>query len=208
MIVKNRYWILLLMLPSFNMPAADNTLVQDKPYHIRRATMDDKKQIKQLWFRCRSACYTADEAEQNHNIDQYISETLQDGIDHGIALVLENKTIEQHDKILAYTIKKRSVQKMYNHILQAASSSSDPDYRKEGLGWKMIQYLLQDVQDHYPDILRVETYSNESGVKIYEQLGFHQEGRLEKAYKDLDGKLYAEILMVWMNPNFNQNQKE
>lgn len=45
-------------------------------YIIHPATMHNKIEIKKLWFKCRSNYYTAQEAEQDQNLDQYISQIL------------------------------------------------------------------------------------------------------------------------------------
>lgn len=166
---------------------------------IRKATMNDEQALKKLYIKV--AKIPGGLARTDNEItDAYIHKTLSSGINRGLALVVEN-----HDLIIGSMIKYKLEPKVFSHVLTEGSILIDPDYQGKGIGSKLISQFLQEVQNHYPDILRVEIIARESNpaLKLYERLGFKQEGRFEKRIQGIHGNFEADIPMAWINQKFN-----
>lgn len=169
-------------------------------YIIRKATMGDEQALKKLYKKV--AAIPGGLARTEHEItDAYIHKTLSAGVERGLALVVEN-----HDILIGSMIKYRLEPKIFSHVLADGSILIDPDYQGKGIGSKLISQFLQEIQDNHPDILRVEIIARESNpaLKLYEKMGFKQEGRFEQRIQGIYGNLEADIPMVWMNQNFKQ----
>ncbi|MDP3788530.1 MAG: GNAT family N-acetyltransferase [Candidatus Chromulinivorax sp.] len=170
-------------------------------YTIRKATMDDEQALKKMYKKV--AAIPGGLARTEYEItDAYIHKTLSAGVERGLALV-----VEKDNALIGSMIKYRLEPKIFSHVLADGSILIDPDYQGKGIGSKLISQFLQEIQNHHPDILRVEIIARESNqaLKLYEKLGFKQEGRFEKRIQGIHGKLEADIPMVWMNQNFDQN---
>lgn len=169
-------------------------------YIIRKATMDDEQALKKLYKKV--AAIPGGLARTEHEITYaYIHKTLLAGVERGLALV-----VEKDNALIGSMIKYRLEPKIFSHVLADGSILIDPDYQGKGIGSQLISQFLQEIQDHHPDILRVEIIARESNpaLKLYEKLGFKQEGRFEKRIQGVHGNLEADIPMAWMNPNFQQ----
>jgi RimJ/RimL family protein N-acetyltransferase len=74
--------------------------------------------------------------------------------------------------------------------------SVDQEYRKRGIGRKMMEYLLDRAKNN-KEIKRIELLvfeTNENAIELYTKMGFEIEGRKRKAvYKD--GQYIDELVM-------------
>lgn len=171
---------------------------QFEDYILRKATMQDALALKKLYKKV--AAIPGGLARTEHEItDTYIHKTLSNGVERGLALVVENQ-----GALIGSMIKYRLEPKIFSHVLAEGSILVDPEYQGKGIGSKLISQFLQEIQNHCPDILRVEIIARESNpaLKLYKKLGFREEGRFENRIQSVNGNLEADIPMVWMNPNF------
>lgn len=173
-------------------------MMAHEEYYIRKATMDDEAYLKVLYQRV-SSISGGLARKKNEITDTYIHELLLSGIYKGLFLV-----VESDGKIIGSMMKSRVELSAFPHLLKGGSILIDPDFQGKGIGTKLILKFLQEVQDNFKDILRVEisAWETNPAIKLYERLGFKKEGRYESAIKTADGNLIAGISMVWFNPNY------
>lgn len=168
-------------------------------YVIRKATMHDQQQLKYLYqrvaFHAGGLARTYDEIT-----DVYIEKNLSNGVENGLALV-----VEHGGRLIGSMIKYKLEPRVFSHVLADGSVLVDPDFQGKGIGSKLIVTFLKEVQEHHPEILRVEIIARESNpaIKLYEKLGFKREGTFEGRIRGIGGALEADIPMVWFNPSFN-----
>jgi ribosomal protein S18 acetylase RimI-like enzyme len=93
----------------------------------------------------------------------------------------------------------------HRHILTDLTVCVHPDHQGKGLGKQLFMHLLDTIKQHRPDILRVELWvreHNTSAIKLYESVGFAQEGRFPDMIWNTNGAFDTPIMMVWRNPSF------
>ncbi|MBX7227616.1 MAG: GNAT family N-acetyltransferase [Chitinophagales bacterium] len=91
---------------------------------------------------------------------------------------------------------------VFIHILSEVTIAIDSTCQGQGIGRAILSAFLQEVVQNRPDIYRVELIaraSNVRAIRLYEQLGFHKEGRFEHRIKTTNG-FEADIPMAWFNP--------
>ncbi len=168
-------------------------------YVIRKAEFQDTDSLKQLYQRV--AAIPGGLARTRDEItDKYIHDLLSNGVTRGLILV-----VELEDRLIGAMTKYRIEPKVFAHVLTGGSILVDPDFQGKGIGTQLIQTFLHEIQECYPDILRVEILARESNpaISLYKRLGFKEEGRFEKRIRAKDGGFKADIQLVWMNPRFN-----
>lgn len=167
-------------------------------YDIRKATMQDKENLKILYQRVASIVGGLARTEEEIT-EAYIDKSLSSGINNGLALVAEKE-----GELIGSIIKYKLEPKVFSHILTEGSILVDPDFQGKGIGSNLIVTFLNEIKHNRPDILRVEIIARESNpaIKLYEKLEFKKEGRFEGRIKGADGRLEADIPMVWINPRF------
>jgi ribosomal protein S18 acetylase RimI-like enzyme len=133
----------------------------------------------------------------------YVEKLLHNGVDRGLALV-----VECEGRLIGSMIKYRLEPKVFSHVLTEGSILVDPDYQGRGIGSTLIKSFLKEVEDKFPDILRVEIIARESNpaINVYKRLGFKQEGRFEGRILGVNGALEADIPMAWINTQFNKSR--
>lgn len=167
-------------------------------YKIRKATIDDQENLLLLYKKVASKSEGL--ARTSNDIsEEYIFDLLNKGITTGLALV-----VVDGDKIIGSMIKCRLEIEFLAHILSQGSVLIDPDHQRRGLGSQLMKTFLQEVENSYPHILRVEIMVRESSpaMKLYEKLGFAKEGRFDRGVRKSDQSLEAGIPMCWFNPRF------
>lgn len=168
-------------------------------YDIRKAAFSDKENLKTLYQRV--AAVPGGLARTHHEITgEYIQELLDNGIRRGLMLV-----VEYEGKLIGAMTKYKVEPQAFAHVLTGGSILVDPDFQSRGIGNHLISLFLFEIEDHHPDILRVEILVRESNpaIRLYKRLGFIQEGAFEKRTRAKDGGLEADIPFVWFNPNYN-----
>lgn len=131
--------------------------------------------------------------------EAYVRNNLQNALTIGIGLVA---VVE--GRIAAEIHTSPPAPLAFRHVLSDLTIAVHPDFQGQGLGRRLFQALLDDIQTRRPHILRVELITRESNrraIALYEQLGFRVEGRMERRIAG-SGGLEADIPMAWFNPNY------
>lgn len=167
-------------------------------YLLRKAQIQDKDKLKTLYKRV-AAIPGGLARTENEITDEYIDKILSNGINHGIALV-----VEHNNALIGSMIKYRLEPEIFSHVLMEGSIIVDPAFHGKGIGSHMITTFLKEVEQEHPEILRVEIIARESNpaIKLYEKMRFKREGRFEGRIKGINGTLEADIPMVWINPQY------
>ena len=88
----------------------------------------------------------------------------------------------------------------FSHVLSELTIAVDPDAQGAGVGRGLFEAFMERVQNHTPNISRVELIareSNEKALRFYESLGFEREGIFRNRIRNLDGSLESDIPMAW-----------
>lgn len=91
----------------------------------------------------------------------------------------------------------------FAHVLGDLTVAVHPQVQGRGIGRALFTRLLDEVQERFPAVVRVELLARESNgqaIALYESLGFRREGRLEARVRGVGGELEADIPMAWMRP--------
>ncbi len=142
-----------------------------------------------------------------HEITQdYIQHNLDKTLANGVGWVIEypNNPTQLIASVHCYQL----VPMVFRHILSELTIVVHPHYQAMGVGRLVFSTLLNDVAENHKDILRIELItreSNEKAIRLYEKLGFRQEGRFEQRIWNTTGEFEADIPMAWTNPNFLQS---
>ncbi|MBP6869945.1 GNAT family N-acetyltransferase [Candidatus Babeliales bacterium] len=200
--------LLMICMLQISLVFADNKENQEpeKIFTVRQATLNDKDAMVEI--RRKLENHFRDIYVVNHDdaIERHIARILSEDYSHGFGFV-----VECQNKVVGYSVKNKFTMAACRHVLSHRNCAIDPDFKDEKLGRLLLQHILQEVQYHHPNILRVEENISEDRTPVIEmlqQLGFIQEGCRHKAYRRSDGSFAAELLFVWFNPNFDENYKK
>lgn len=170
---------------------------------IRHALPDDLAGIRSLYLAVtlQGTGIARGTAEITHEyIGGFITKSLACGI---ILVAVDGATKEVVAEVHTYHLGPA----VFDHVLGELTIVVRPDFQQYGIGRRLFKTLLQEVEDNYPGILRVELVSKESNVKalrFYESLGFVREGRFEQRIVSDAGGYEADIPMAWFNPRFKR----
>lgn len=92
---------------------------------------------------------------------------------------------------------------IFNHLLSYLTIGIHPDFQSQGLGKQLFEAFLNYVKSHRTDIYRVELESRASnlrGIKLYERMGFVQEGKMINQTRNPDGSHEDGVAYAWFNP--------
>jgi RimJ/RimL family protein N-acetyltransferase len=173
-------------------------------FFIRKAVINDFEKIFELYNLVSKTMVglarTEDEITKGY-VKNFIEKSLQNGIE----FVIEDKF--NNDKIIAEIHCHKLEPSVFAHVLSELTIAVDTSYQGIGLGKKLFQTLLDYIMGNRDDVFRVELIARESNtkaIKLYENLGFKIEGRLENRIKNNAGFFEAYIPMAWLNPNFKK----
>ncbi len=165
---------------------------------VRPATTADAAAIQALYQRV-SATGGGLAREPAEITAEYVGHFLARSLQHGVGLVAEETgTNRLVGEIHAYA----SGLRIFAHVFGDLTVAVDPAFQGQGIGGRLFTMLLTRVREDYPAIQRVELLvreSNAGAIRLYEQLGFRQEGRLEGRVA-LAGHREADIPMAWHAP--------
>ena len=167
-----------------------------QPVEIRYATLDDMEAVQALYHAV-TLQGTGIARRTEEVTEQYIRGFIQKSLERGIILVAQEAVSGQ---LVAEVHTYRMEPKVFSHVLSELTIVVHPAYQQYGIGRNIFQALLKEVEDHHPDILRVELVakeSNDRAIRFYEQLGFVQEGRFERRIVSDGGGFEADIPMAW-----------
>jgi len=91
----------------------------------------------------------------------------------------------------------------FSHILSELTIAVHPDRQGSGVGRRLFGQFMENINNGFPHITRVELISRESNSKaiaFYQSLGFVKEGAMRARIKNLDGSLESDIPMAWLRP--------
>lgn len=171
-------------------------------YNIRSANTTDESKIFELYKAV--AKNTGGIARSEDEITRtYIKTNLEKSLKNGVSFIIEHP--EDLSKIIAEIHCYPLEPKVFHHILSELTVVVHPHFQGKGLGKLLFTALLDHVQTHRKDILRIELIARESNTKaieLYKHLGFKIEGRLEKRIHCGNNLFEADIPMAWINPDF------
>jgi putative acetyltransferase len=164
------------------------------PVTLRRAVAGDAPGILALYLtvaeRSGGLARHPDEITREY-VDAFVARSAADGI-QVVAVDLTNVIVAE---LHAY----RSGLRRFAHILSSLTVAVHPDAQGQGIGRRLFLRLFEELELR-SDITRVELVTQESntrGRRLYESLGFRQEGRFEGGIQRFDGGFEADIPMAW-----------
>jgi ribosomal protein S18 acetylase RimI-like enzyme len=160
---------------------------------IRPSTPADAPAVRALYQRV---------ARESGGIARQAVEITTDYVQHflsrtqaeGIGLVAE-----QDGQIVAEIHTYASGLRIFAHVLGDLTVAVDTAVQGQGLGRRLFETLLAEVQAQFSHVSRVELLvreSNARAIALYEKLGFRREGRFEGRVASEYG-LEADIPMAW-----------
>ncbi|WP_262383920.1 GNAT family N-acetyltransferase [Hymenobacter lutimineralis] len=130
--------------------------------------------------------------------DEYVLNFLTRSLQRGVALVAE-----QNGQLVAEIHTYSPGLQIFAHVFGDLTVAVAPAAQGQGVGRKLFTALLTAVQTQFPGVQRVELLvreSNTRAIALYEQLGFHQEGRFLGRVATTQG-VEADIPMAWYAPS-------
>lgn len=93
---------------------------------------------------------------------------------------------------------KRETVALFAHVLGSLTVAVHPERQGQGIGSKLFEALIAWAKAQDPAILRIELAAgggNPGAIRLYERLGFKQEGRQAARGRLPDGRFEDDILM-------------
>lgn len=181
----------------------------DRPfYFIRDARIDDRCAIIDL-CKLSSDYYNASLIHHNKAAAHKIDSMLHDAVYQGFAFVIESISSEHSGQIIAFLCKHRSAEYQYSHILDHGMFVVHPNFRKEMLITQLYRHLQRQVEDFYPDILKIESLCPEcfdENIAMYLRCDFEIEGRRKWSFRNRKNEFFDELVFAWWNKNFDKKQ--
>jgi ribosomal protein S18 acetylase RimI-like enzyme len=87
----------------------------------------------------------------------------------------------------------------FQHVLWDLTVAVDPDSQGRGIGQSLFEALFASAATLTPKIERIELVVREGlthAIRLYERLGFCQEGRFERRFRLADGTYEADLPMA------------
>lgn len=189
-------------LPATNTQLTGETLpTPSQPAIIRKATLDDLGKIYEL-YKIVSTVNRGNLTQEEDEITlDYISEVLNQGLERGLILV-----IEQDNKIIGYLKAFTSPFRSLAHVLTNATMIIHPEYQSAGYGGQILDTYLEEIKNYMPHILRFELLpheSNQRAIQFYGRHKFFQESIAKQKIRHPQGSFEAEVTLVWFNPHFS-----
>jgi len=87
----------------------------------------------------------------------------------------------------------------FQHVLWDLTVAVDPAAQGRGVGQKLFMELIASASSMTPTIKRIELVVREGlthAIRLYERIGFRQEGRFERRFRLADGTYEADLPMA------------
>ena len=87
----------------------------------------------------------------------------------------------------------------FQHVLWDLTVAVAPEFQGHGIGYRLFSELLANAATLTPKVERVELVVREGlthAIRLYERLGFRQEGRFERRFRLSDGAYEADVPMA------------
>ncbi|WP_080055234.1 GNAT family N-acetyltransferase [Spirosoma aerolatum] len=167
---------------------------------IRKATTIDKDAILQLHREVARISQGIARTEPEIT-EAYIETLIQTTARQGLMLV----AIIDSEAVIAEIHASKYGLRIFDHILTGLTIAVHPAYQGKGIGKKLFQAFLDNVQQLFPEVSRVELESrssNQKSIGLYQRLGFELEGRMKHKTRNQDGSYEDSLLMAWTKPGF------
>lgn len=168
----------------------------------RPATLEDKHKILVLYREV--ATLSGGIIREAHEItEEYVDKFVRNSLAGGMIFVIDDAG---SDRLIGEIHTYKPALKALSHVLEHLTLVVHPDFQRKGIGRALFTIVLDKVRSEHPGILRVELIakeSNHAAMSLYISLGFIEEGRMVKRIKRPDGNLEDDVLLVWMNPDYN-----
>ncbi|HPH81653.1 MAG TPA: GNAT family N-acetyltransferase [Flavobacteriales bacterium] len=164
---------------------------------IRQATSDDVFLIFDLYLQVTAQDHGLARSFQEINLE-YICHFSERAQKKGIQLLLINP--KNPNQILGEIHACPSETNVFKHVLSDVTLVVHPSIQSQGWGRRLFQYLIDQVIHDHLHITRIELFCRESNtraIKLYEQLGFLQEGRFENRIALDEHNFEADIPLAW-----------
>ena len=90
--------------------------------------------------------------------------------------------------------------RQFAHVLSELTIAVHPAHQGRGVGRRLFEALLEQVQTGRPDVARVELLvraDNVGAQRLYTSVGFREEGRLRGRVRLPDGTMLDDVMMAW-----------
>jgi len=90
--------------------------------------------------------------------------------------------------------------RQFAHVLSELTIAVHPAHQGKGVGRRLFESLLNQVQTDRPDVTRVELLvrsDNLGAQRLYTSVGFRDEGRLRGRVSLPDGTIVDDVMMAW-----------
>ncbi len=87
----------------------------------------------------------------------------------------------------------------FQHVLWDLTIAVDPDSQGLGIGRRLFEELIASARSMTPAVERIELVVREGlthAIRLYERVGFRQEGRFERRFRLSDGSVEADLPMA------------
>ena len=87
----------------------------------------------------------------------------------------------------------------FQHVLWDLTVAVDPDFQGGGIGQDLFAALIEKARTITPKIERIELVVREGlthAIRLYERVGFRQEGRFERRFRLSNGSYEADLPMA------------
>mgnify|MGYP000423308628 CR=1 FL=1 len=162
----------------------------------RKGTIQDVEGIKAMYLevaRVLGGLARKESEITNEYIENWTSKSLK----NGLWMVAEDSTKSLVGSIHAYPLEPI----VFCHVLTELTIAVHPLSQGRGVGKWLFQHFLEEVRINCPSILRVELIareSNQKAIRLYESLGFQQEGRFMGRIKSVGNGFESDIPMAWL----------
>jgi ribosomal protein S18 acetylase RimI-like enzyme len=167
---------------------------------VRNATFDDANEIFNL-YKLVTKSKGGIAREEDEITLEYTEYFIGKSIKNGICLVITDSENEILGEVHCFNLSPR----VFRHVLSELTIVIHPSFQNRGLGRLLFSKFLEIIENSMDDILRVELIARESNakaIKLYQELGFVQEGRFEKRIDNNTQQFEADIPMAWFNKNY------
>lgn len=162
-------------------------------FTIRATTFDDAAAVADV-HRATASIPGGIARRPEEITDAYIARILEAALADGVGLV----AVDVGGAVIGEIHAVRIPVKLFSHVLSDLTVAVHPDWRGRGVGSALFQALFTAARTMHPPIVRVELNAgagNTGALRLYERLGFREEGRLEKRGRFPDGTFEDDIAM-------------
>jgi putative acetyltransferase len=124
----------------------------------------------------------------------WMEEALSGALRDGVAIGAWNGA-----RLLGMIKASRMPSVQFQHVLWDLTVAVDPDSQGCGVGQRLFVQLLASARSLSPQVERVELVVREGlthAIRLYERLGFRQEGRFERRFRLSNGVYEADLPMA------------